>query len=221
MCNGAHELGTVSGLAQAQATTATVGGLVTDDTGAVLPGATIALTNDAMGTVLTAVTNERGEFTLSFVPIGRYTLAVTLTGFGDHRQTGLQLSAGQSVRLPIALRVGGVADVVNVSAAAPLINRANAQQQEIVRAQQLVELPLGQRNWARALELDTSAVLAGQNGVAMNGLPPAALSLTIDGTNGSGDAELPSVTVSGVQYDQRRHHGGDRRDQHEQGHRLS
>jgi outer membrane receptor protein involved in Fe transport len=184
-----------SGLAQAQVTTATVGGLVTDDTGAVLPGATIALTHQETGTVLTAVTNERGEFTLSFVPIGRYTLAVTLTGFGDHRQTGFQLSAGQSVRLPIALRVGGVADVVNVSAAAPLINRANAQQQEIVRAQQLVELPLGQRNWARALELDTSAVLAGQNGVAMNGLPPAALSLTVDGVNGSGDAELPSVTV--------------------------
>jgi outer membrane receptor protein involved in Fe transport len=183
------------GRLHAQVTTATVYGLAADSTGAALPGAAVTLTNESTAAVTTARSDGRGEFMLTFVPVGRYTLKVTLDGFADYVQEGLTLSAGQSVRLSIPLQIGAMTDTLTVSGATPLINRANAQQQSVVVAQQLQELPLGQRNWARTVELDTSAVLAGQGGVSMNGLPPAALNLTIDGTNGSSDAELPSVSV--------------------------
>lgn len=183
------------GLAHAQVTTATIYGQVTDSTGGLLPGADVTLTNEGTAAVTTAVSNERGEFTMTFVPVGRYTLKVSLSGFADAVQSGLALSAAQSVRLPIALGVSGMTDTVTVEAAAPLINRANAQQQAVVGSQQLRELPLSQRSWAKTVELDSSAVLAGNGGLSMNGLPPAALSLSIDGTNGSSDTELPSVSV--------------------------
>lgn len=179
--------------ANAQVTTATVYGLVTDNTDAVLPGASVTMTNEATGAVLEANSNERGEFTLTFVPVGRYTLKVSLAGFGDYEQKGLALAAGQVTRLTAGLGVSGVTDTVSVTADAPLINGANAQQQNTVSNTQLRELPLANRDWSRTVALDPGVALAGNGGVTMNGLPPAALSLTVDGTNGSSDPELPSV----------------------------
>ena len=191
--------------ARAQVTTATVYGLVTDNTEAVLPGADVTLTNEATGAVMSAVSNDRGEFTLTFVPVGRYTLKVSLSGFGDYEQRGLALAAGQVTRLTAGLGVSGVTDTVSVTADAPLVNGANAQQQGIVGSGQLRELPLANRDWSRTVALDPGVALAGNGGVTMNGLPPAALSLTVDGTNGSSDPELPSVgayqgfnTINGV-----------------------
>jgi outer membrane receptor protein involved in Fe transport len=179
--------------ARAQVTTATVYGLVKDNTDAVLPGASVTMTNEATGAVLEATSNDRGEFTLTFVPVGRYTLKVSLSGFGDYEQKGLALAAGQVTRLTAGLGVSGVTDTVSVTADAPLINSANAQQQNTVSNSQLRELPLANRDWSRTVALDPGVALAGNGGVTMNGLPPAALSLTVDGTNGSSDPELPSV----------------------------
>ncbi|MCC6165121.1 MAG: TonB-dependent receptor [Acidobacteria bacterium] len=191
--------------AHAQVTTATVYGLVTDNTDAALPGAAVTLTNEATGGVLHTTSNDRGEFTLTFVPVGRYTLTVTLAGFGDYEQQGLVLAAGQVTRLSARLGVSGVTETVSVTADAALINRANAQQQGVVSAEQLRELPLANRDWSRTVALNPGVALAGNGGVAINGLPPAAVSLTIDGTNGSSDPELPSVgayqgfnTINGV-----------------------
>ncbi|MPY90425.1 MAG: hypothetical protein GEU99_21200 [Luteitalea sp.] len=189
--------------ADAQVTTATVYGRVTDATDAVLPGANVTLTNETTAAVWSAVTNEQGELTINFVPVGRYTLRVALEGFAEHLQH-LELSAGQTVRSSISLAVGELTDAASVTAATPLINRANAQHQDVVASEQLVELPVGSRDWSELLELDSSIVLEGE-GAVMNGLPPAGLSLTIDGTNGSSDAESPSIaayqgfnTISGV-----------------------
>ncbi|MPZ19719.1 MAG: PEGA domain-containing protein [Luteitalea sp.] len=189
--------------ADAQVTTATVYGRVTDATGGVVPGANVTLTNETTAAAWTEVTSEEGEVTINFVPVGRYTLRVALEGFAEHVQD-LELSAGQTVRLAISLAVGELTDAVNVTAATPLINRANAQLQDVVSDEQLVELPVGRRDWSQLLELDSSVVLDGE-GAVMNGLPPSGLSLTIDGTNGSSDAEAPSIgayqgfnTISGV-----------------------
>jgi outer membrane receptor protein involved in Fe transport len=180
--------------ARAQVTTATVYGLVTDNTDAVLPGADATLTNESTAAVVTAVSNERGEFTLTFVPVGVYTLKVTLSGFGDYQQQHLALSAGQAVRLTTPLAVSGQTDTISVTAEAPLINRANAQQQQTLSGdQQLRELPLSGRDWSKAVSLDNGVTTAGNGGITMNGLPPAGMSLTVDGTNGSSDPELPSV----------------------------
>jgi hypothetical protein len=183
------------GLAYAQVTTATVSGVVTDPSGGVLPGATVTLTSETTAVAFSTVSNERGEFTIAFVPVGSYSVEVALSGFADYTREGMSLSAAQSVNLTIPLGMSGVTDTVTVSGATPLVNRTNAQQQALVSDQQLRELPLGSRDWSNSVGLDTSVVKGGQGGISMNGLPPGALSLTIDGTNGTSDTELSSVTV--------------------------
>jgi hypothetical protein len=179
----------------AQVTTATVYGLVTDATGAVLPGTGVTLTDESTAAVFTGVTNARGEVAFPFLPVGQYTLTADLSGFTRHEQRGLALSAGQTLRLAIPLSVAGLTDTVRVTAGA-LINRANPQQQTVIGDEQLRELPLANRDWTRAIELDT-AMQATNNGVVMNGLPPAALTLTVDGTNGSSDAERAAIGPQG------------------------
>ncbi|MPY90275.1 MAG: hypothetical protein GEU99_20415 [Luteitalea sp.] len=151
-------VGLCGGLAYAQVTTATVSGVVTDTSGGVLPGATVALTNETTAAALSAVSNERGEFTIAFVPVGRYSLTVALSGFADYMRKDMSLSAAQSVNLTIPLGMSGVTDTVTVSGATPLVNRANAQQQAVVSDQQLRELPIGSRDWSDTVGLDTSIV---------------------------------------------------------------
>lgn len=180
----------------AQVTTATVYVLVMDATGAVLPGADATLTNEQTAATLGVVTDAQGEAAFNFVPVGPYTLRVALSGFATHEQSGLALSAGQVLRLTLPIGVAGLSDTVKVTAGAPLINRANAQSQSVIGREQLQELPLATRDWTKTVELDTS-MQSRNNGLVMNGLPPAALTLTVDGTNGSSDAERAAVAPQG------------------------
>src|SRR2546426_10184429 len=89
-------LTTIPGLAQR--TTATFAGIVQDSTGAVLPGVEASLINEGTSAALQAVTNERGEFLIDFVPTGSYTLKLALPGFRAYESRGIPLGAAQSVR---------------------------------------------------------------------------------------------------------------------------
>src|SRR5262245_65732835 len=91
-------------VAVAQRTTANIYGLVKDTSGAVVPGITVTLVNELTGTEQKATTNEEGEFSASFLPIGRYTINVSAQGFKTFVQKGLELTAGQQIRYPITLK---------------------------------------------------------------------------------------------------------------------
>src|SRR5215213_6026125 len=82
----------------AQVTTATFYGSVTDPTGAAIVGATATLTHQETGAVLTQATGSEGEFSLDFLRVGHYRLSIQATGFERHEQSGIELTAGQSVR---------------------------------------------------------------------------------------------------------------------------
>src|SRR5262245_53339775 len=90
----------------AQRTTATLYGNVWDSSRAVVPGVAISITNEATGAVFRALSEERGDFTLSFIPPGRYTIQAQLAGFKTFSQTGVVLGAGEQARFPIELAVG-------------------------------------------------------------------------------------------------------------------
>ena len=79
---------------QAQVTTATVYGVVRDSTGAVLPGASVTATNQGTNLSRDAITDERGEFAVPALPVGRYTVKIELPGFKTHTNQGLELTAG-------------------------------------------------------------------------------------------------------------------------------
>jgi hypothetical protein len=178
---------------QAQVTTATIEGLVVDPSGAVIPGATVTVASQ--GTVLRkmAVTNERGEFTVTFLPPGLYTVSIEVSGFKMHRETALDLVAGQKLRRDFRLELGGVGEQVTVNAEAPLINAVNAQQDINRTETEVKELPLVRRDLRNILNLGTGISAQTDVGVSMNGLPPRGFLFTIDGINAAGDAELRSL----------------------------
>jgi hypothetical protein len=188
------------GSAQAQITTATIYGNVTDPSGAAVAGAEVTATNELTGGVVSSTTSEVGEFTLTFLPVGRYTIAVKAAGFKEQKQTGLELAGGQRVGRNIVLAVGEVTETVSVTAEAPLLNTVSAEQRDNLTTTQVRELPLFRRDWTNILRVSngiyTGVGNAVGSGVSLNGLAGAGVSLTVDGTDASASPESNSVTMA-------------------------
>src|SRR5438309_1841546 len=81
----------------AQRTTATFAGIVTDPSGAVLPGAEVQLVSEGTNAVLSKLTNETGEFLFDYVPVGTYTLKIAMQGFKSYESRSIPLGAAQNV----------------------------------------------------------------------------------------------------------------------------
>jgi hypothetical protein len=88
-------------------------GSVTDQTGAVLPNATITI-RDAAGVTQTSTANERGEYSFKRLPVGTYSLTVSAPKFKDFKADGIALTAGQSIPLDAVLEPAGETTSVNV-----------------------------------------------------------------------------------------------------------
>src|SRR5215470_9060264 len=95
-----------TGFAVAQRTTATFAGIVTDPSSAVLPGATVQLINEGTNAVTEKITGETGEFLFDYVPVGTYTLKISLPGFRTFESKSIPLGAAQNVRRTYTLEVG-------------------------------------------------------------------------------------------------------------------
>jgi outer membrane receptor protein involved in Fe transport len=101
-------------------------GQVTDESGAVLPGVTVTAISPALQLPqVVGVSNERGEYRLSPLPVGTYVVEYSLTGFQTIRREGLRLTVGFTARLDIILKVGTLAETVTVSGAAPVVDTAS------------------------------------------------------------------------------------------------
>jgi hypothetical protein len=176
-----------------QVNTATVSGSVTDPTRAQVPGAQLQLQNDLTGGSLSAASNSSGQFTFNYVPVGRYTLTVRQAGFQDQVRPGLDLSGGENLSLDVQLKISNSQTEVTVSADAPLLDLASSDQHQTIDQHSVSELPLAKLDWTSLLKLGTGITKAGNAGVSLNGLAPASFNVTVDGTNASPDAELPSL----------------------------
>src|SRR6266850_3307300 len=108
----------LAGLATAQETRGSLSGLVSDSSGAVVPGATMRLTNVETGVVLTTTSNEAGLYRFLFLNPGKYRLVVTISGFKTFERDNIELSVNQSGTLPVVLEVGAQTDRITVSAEA-------------------------------------------------------------------------------------------------------
>ena len=189
-----------SATVQGQVTTATVYGNVADSSAAQIPGAAVIIVNEETGSVQTATTSATGEFTFNFVPIGRYSLTITANGFKEQTEAGIELTAGQRVRRTFTLEIGSLTEKVTVTAGKPLVNTVNAEQLISHGTTEVREMPLARRDWTNLLNVGTSVDVRGSGGgtgIALNGLPPGGFSLTVDGTQASGNAEEASLTSFG------------------------
>ena len=95
---------------------ATVTGRVTDEQGAIVPGANIKITRIDTGTVSTSASNGNGIYTLPSLPIGEYRLEATARGFQTYIQSGILLRVNDSPQINIVLKVGQVTEKVEVHA---------------------------------------------------------------------------------------------------------
>src|SRR5262249_49160545 len=100
----------------ASAQEASIIGQVTHDTGAVLPGATFTATSPSLQVKqVVDVTNERGEYRLTPLPLGTYSVEYTLEGFQTLRRTDLRLTAGFTAKVDVVLKVSTLRETVTVS----------------------------------------------------------------------------------------------------------
>jgi len=145
----------------AQATTAQITGTVKDQTGAVLPGVEVTVTQTATGAKRTAVTNETGNYVLSSLPLGPYMLEAGLPGFKTYVQTGIVLQVDANPTINVVLQVGQVSDQVEVQANAALVETHSTGLGTVVDNQRVVELPLNGRNATELVFLAGTANIGG------------------------------------------------------------
>jgi hypothetical protein len=132
--------------AQSQAANGNIEGIVRDTSGAVLPGVTVTVTNIDTGAQRSVVTNERGAYRAPLLPLGTYTVTAELAGFKRYEQTGLTLSAGQTLTVDAAMSIGGIEEVVSVTAENPLVDTAKIDTGRNISEREIKNLPLVSRN---------------------------------------------------------------------------
>jgi hypothetical protein len=98
-------------------------GSVKDDSGGVLPGVTVTATSPALQVKeMSVVTDSKGEYRITPLPIGTYEISYALQGFTTVKRQGLRLTQGFVARVDVALNVGGVAESITVSGASPVVD---------------------------------------------------------------------------------------------------
>ena len=128
-------------LASAQIRAGTITGTVADTSKALVPGASVVVTNEATNIATELVTNEAGQFTALYLPAGTYKVEVTLTGFATFRRTGIALASTETVRVPVELTMAQLGETVQVSAEAPLLQTDRTSVSGAVGAEMIEALP--------------------------------------------------------------------------------
>src|ERR671925_1254386 len=106
--------------------TAELNGRVTDESGGVLPGVTVTVTQTDTGFTRSVVTEANGLYVISNLPTGPYRLEVSLQGFRTYVQTGIVLQVGGTPTVNAVLAVGALTESVTVEAAAPIVDVRSA-----------------------------------------------------------------------------------------------
>lgn len=137
----------------AQMETGRIEGLVTDATGAALPGVTVTVTNLATGVANSVVTDGTGRYVVTPVRAGHYKISAALAGFRTAETADVQVAVGQILRNDYTLQPGGVQETVSVTAESPMIDRVSSQIATVINRQEVEQLPLNGRNFTQLATL--------------------------------------------------------------------
>jgi len=138
--------------------TAQVSGAVKDQTGAVLPGVEVTLTQTDTGLNRNAVTDETGSYVIPNLPVGPYRFEAALPGFRTYVQTGIVLQINSNPVINAVLQIGQVTDEVNVRADAALVETRSTGVGQVMDNVRVVELPLNGRRVADLILISGAAV---------------------------------------------------------------
>ncbi len=140
--------------------TAEISGTARDQSGAVLPGVEIRVTQTETGGIRNSVTNETGSYVLPNLPIGPYKLEASLPGFRTYAQTGIVLQVNSNPVINVTLEVGQVAETIEVQANAALVETRSTSIGQVVENTRILELPLNGRQAVELIALAGAATPA-------------------------------------------------------------
>jgi hypothetical protein len=180
-----------------------INGTVTDQSGAVVPSATVTATETATNTSFSTVSSSAGEFAITNLPVGDYLVTIAAPGFSMEKVTKVVVSAGSSYVLPVRLTIASTAQTVEVTANALALDTVTDVQSSDIPEVAIQNLPNSGRDFTQMLALN-----AGFAGYSTGG---GALASSIDGTRsnsvnwqieGTDNNDLwwniPAVNQSGV-----------------------
>src|SRR5258708_9860452 len=130
----------------AQVTTGAIAGTVSDASGAVLPGAKIAILNEDTGIARSVLSDSGGRYSAPSLSVGKYKVTVNAEGFQSEVRSGIELTVGRSAVVDFQLSVGAVTETVEVSGEAPLVETTQSSVSALVASKTINELPLNRRN---------------------------------------------------------------------------
>jgi hypothetical protein len=187
----------------AQSDTGRVTGTVADSTGALIPGATVTLTNTDTNVVQSRPSGPDGAFNFPALTRGHYRIESTMNGFAKESQN-FELQVQQVLTLDFKMTTGSTSTTIEVTDAAPLVDLATSSTGEVIEGRQVVDLPLGQRNFLQLATLTPGVTrgaygsdASGSNGnvetlrysdsgggaLTVNGLRPQSNNYLLDGTD--------------------------------------
>ena len=183
----------------AQLTRGTISGTVKDNTGALLPGVTVIVTNNATGVVRTTVTNESGFYRAPALEPATYTVKAELQGFKVLENRDVPVLPSAEATVDFTLEIGGLTETVDVTAesTAVTLNKTNGSIGQTFTSRQASELPLPNRNAVNlALLAPNVTSTMGQTSISANGQRSRNNNFMIDGTdNNDVSVTIPTVPV--------------------------
>ena len=137
-----------------------IAGTVVDSSKSGIPGAVVTARNEGTGVVREVVTDVAGRYSLPLLPIGSYTVTVTMTGFRTQERSKVVLEVQASLTLDFALELSAISEAITVTsqAAAVQLQRSDANLGQLINAQQVAELPLNGRNFVQLATLGPGVV---------------------------------------------------------------
>jgi Carboxypeptidase regulatory-like domain len=178
-------------------------GRITDAQGAAVSNATVKATNAGTNLVQTAITNSIGDFVITPVAAGVYSLSVAAPGFDTATTTNVEVQVGQIVREDLSLKVGSSTTTIQVTTEAPLISTDSATIGTVVSNEQLTSLPLNGRGFYQLAELTPGASLQSATGNSLAIRPEIVNGNVISGVHGF----ATSFLLDGVDVTEQ-HQGG-------------
>ena len=179
-------------------------GTVVDSSRAALPGATITVTNLQTGLVQNASSDTAGNFEILALPIGPYTVSVSMNGFKTWQLDRVTLTVGERSRIAPVLEVGNVAEQVSVIGGTELLQTERSSVQTVVQMEQIRELPLSVRNPVVLVNLVPGMRFTGSGGpergstVQGFGMRANQTEFQLDGLNANAAMDEGGITIPNV-----------------------
>lgn len=165
-------------------------GRILDPTGAAIPGSSIAVTNVATNTGTSTKSDEAGNYTVLYLIPGQYTVTVEAAGFKKLVRQGIEVRVADQLRLDLTLEVGAAAEVVNVTAEAPLLETNTASAGQVIDQKRISDLPLSDGNPFVLHRLAPGVIYTGDLKFSRPFDNAGTSSITVDGAPGGNEFTL-------------------------------